>query len=103
MSFQGYESERGRQQQAIQFSQQEVDKTISNLQAQALPRLIEDLGVERGIELFKARTQELLAALQSISSLASLNQVAGQSQSTGENTSFGGIVPALLPKGLQGG
>jgi hypothetical protein len=99
MSFGAYEAERGRQQQAIQLSQQEVETTMANLQAQALPRLIEDLGIERGIELFKQRSQELLAAFGSLGQIGALTNI-GQQQ---KSESFGGIIPALFPKGMGGG
>lgn len=64
MSFAGYEQERGRQQDAIKLSQEEVDTSIKNLQAQALPRLIQELGIERGVEAFNTRLDAILKALQ---------------------------------------
>lgn len=67
MSFQGYESERGRQQDAAKsmpgVTRQEVDTTIEALKAAALPRLIQDLGIERGIEEFNNRVNNLLTTL----------------------------------------
>lgn len=67
MSFQGYESERGRQQDAAKsmpgVTRQEVDTTIESLKAAALPRLIQDLGIERGIEEFNNRVNNLLTTL----------------------------------------
>lgn len=44
-------------------SRAEIDTTIANLQAQALPRLIEQLGIEQGIEQFQNQMNELLAIL----------------------------------------
>lgn len=98
MSFQGYESERGRQQQAIQLQQQDVDTLVKNLQAQGLPRLIEDLGIERGLAEFQSRMNSLLQALQIAGGAPIAQQGQVQSQ-----TNYGGIVPALFPKGLGGG
>lgn len=49
------------QQSQIQAS--DVNSMISNLQAQALPRLIQDLGVERGMEAFNSNITSLLAGL----------------------------------------
>jgi hypothetical protein len=46
-----------------QIQTQEVDNLIKNLQAQALPRLIQDLGVERGMEAFNNNVNSLLAVL----------------------------------------
>lgn len=98
MSFQGYESERGRQQQSIQLGQQEVDTMIKNLQAQGLPRLIEDLGIQRGLEEFQGRITSLLQALQ-IAAGAPIAQQGVQQTSTGTTTSQSGIIPSLFPKG----
>lgn len=39
---------------------QEVNQMVQNLQAQALPRLIQDLGVERGMEVFQNNINSLL-------------------------------------------
>lgn len=92
MSFGAYEQERGRQQQAVQLDQAEVDNTIKNLQAQALPRLIEELGIERGIALFSQNTQSILDILKTLAGVT-MPTVANNQQSTGE--SFGGVVPGL--------
>lgn len=48
-------------QQQIQSA--EVDTLIKNLQAQALPRLIKDLGVERGMEAFQNNVNSMLSVL----------------------------------------
>lgn len=96
MSFGAYESERGRQQQAVQLSQQEVDTTIKDLQAQALPRMIQDLGIERGIDLFKKQTTEVL---QILGLLAGVTQPVIANQSSGESSR--GIIPGIT--GLFGG
>lgn len=46
-----------------QIQQNEVNTLISSLQAQALPRLIEDLGIERGMEAFNNQVNSLLSVL----------------------------------------
>lgn len=65
---QNFQAERSRQQEAAalapQVQRQEVDQLVAGLQAQALPMLIEDLGIERGIAEFNQRINTLLAALQ---------------------------------------
>jgi hypothetical protein len=99
MSSDAYESERTRQNEAIKFSQAETELMVSNLQAQALPRMIEDLGIERGIELFKSRTQEMLAALSSLGQFGQLTNIGQKSKTDQQN----GIIPSLFPKGLGGG
>ena len=67
LAFQGFESERGRQQEAAialpQVTEAEVNTLISNLQAQALPRLIEQFGLEAGTEAFNQQINALLQVL----------------------------------------
>lgn len=101
MSFGAYESERGRQQEAISLDRAEVDTTISNLQAQALPRLIEELGIERGLQEFQRRTATLLDVLKTIAGVTTPTVANEQkSTSTGHSESQNGVFQALFPKGL---
>ena len=68
MSYNAYNSERTAQGEAAttlpQISQQEITSTISNLQAQALPRLIQEMGVERGVQQFNNSMNQLMVLLQ---------------------------------------
>lgn len=96
MSANAYESERNRQTQAVQLDQAEVDTTIKNLQAQALPRMIQELGIERGLSLFQQRTAALLDILKTIGSVSSPH-IAQEGQSTGETQ--GNAFASLFPKG----
>lgn len=98
MGLGAYEGERGRQQQAVQLEQAEVDTTIKNLQAQALPRLIQELGIERGLQLFQTRTTQLLQALQLAAGIG--QPVTGQ---VSQGTSGGRSVQSrgLFPGGLS--
>lgn len=98
MAFQGYEAERGRQQQAIQLSQQEIAGLAESLKDESLPQMIKDLGVDRGIKEFQSRMTSLVQAL-SIASGAPISQIAQESQSTGssQGEQFGGIIPAITP------
>jgi hypothetical protein len=89
-----YDTERTAQQQAVQLSQQEVETTIANLNAQALPRLIQELGIERGIAEYNTRLQTVLQAL-SVATGAPLQTIAMQGTSAAEGTSTGGLLPAL--------
>lgn len=98
MSYQGYNDERSRQQQAIPLSQQEVQSTISNLQAQALPRMIQENGIDRGISLFQGQTQQLM---QILGILAGVTQPTIASKSQGDSTK--GIIPGLTPLFAPGG
>lgn len=100
ISFAGYESERNRQQQAISLSQGEVDTMISKLQAQGLPRMIEDLGIERGLQEFQTRMAAMVELLRNLTAATSPT-LGTVSQSASE--SMTGIVPALFPKGVGGG
>lgn len=59
----------------------EVDTAIKNLQAQALPRLIQDMGLERGIEAFNNNVNSLLATL-GIASGVTRPVVANESKSS---------------------
>jgi len=65
--FTGRENERGRQNEAAGLTStlqtQEVDNLVKNLQAQALPRLIQEYGIERGMEQFNNQVNTLLATL----------------------------------------
>lgn len=81
LSFGVHEAERGRQQEAIGLSQAEVETSIQNLQAQALPRLIQDLGIERGMAEFQSRIQAILQALQ-LAGGAAAPVVANEGKST---------------------
>lgn len=45
------------------ITSQEVDTLIKNLQAQALPRLIQDLGIERGMEAFQNQINSMLGVM----------------------------------------
>jgi hypothetical protein len=103
MSYGAYNDERTRQQGAIQLSQADLNSTIDNLKAQALPRLIQQAGIDKGIELFGQRTQSLMELLKILaaSTSATLGNV---QQSTSKANEDKGIIPAiagtiLLPTG----
>jgi len=98
MSFQGYESERGRQNQAVQLQQQDIQALSQNLKDQALPRLINQMGLDKALEEFNARFNSFLQAL----SIAQGSPIAQQGQQS-KGVSYSGIVPALFPKGAGGG
>lgn len=94
-----YESERGRQQEAVKLSQDEVQSTVTNLQAQALPRLIQDQGIERGLAEFQRRTSALLEVLKVIGGVTAPTIANQQSStSTGTASSYKGI----FPNGISG-
>ncbi len=69
-----YEAERGRQTEAIgqasQLTTQNLNSAIEGLRAAALPRLIEQFGLDKGLEEFRRRVDMILSALQSAGVLA---------------------------------
>lgn len=62
-----FETDQGRQTQAATaipgMERSQIENVLTNLQAQALPRLIEEMGIERGIQAFQQQQQSLLAIL----------------------------------------
>lgn len=86
MSSGAYTQERANQNQAVQLSQQDVQTTISSLQAQALPRLIQQYGIDQGLQLFQTRIQSLLQAL-GVVTQTPLQTVSNTQKSSG--SSFG--------------
>jgi hypothetical protein len=102
MSSQNFEAERGRQQQAVQLGQQEVQTMVTNLQAQGLPRLIQDMGIERGLQEFNVRLNALMQALGLMGQTT--RPVVGQQSETNPNivgTVLGGLKGTAL--GAVGG
>jgi hypothetical protein len=100
-----FKNERTNMQQAISLDQGEVETTIKNLQAQGLPRMIEDMGIERGLALFKQKTAQLLEFMKLFGAVTAPT-IANQSQSKGSGESYGGIIPGLkgtvlLPPGAK--
>lgn len=86
IGFQAFDAERGRQQTAAtqlpQIEQAEIESTINVLQQQALPRLVEQFGIDRGLEEFRRRVDVLLQAL-GIGAGAAAPTVANASKSSG--------------------
>lgn len=68
----------------------EVDTLIKNLQAQALPRLINDLGIERGMEAFQNQVNSMLAVM-GINAGVSAPVIGNSSSSKSVGVSAGGV------------
>lgn len=85
------------QEQAAPLDQNEVNNTINALQASALPRLIQQNGINQGLSLFQSQVSNLLDALKTIGAVQAPT-LANASQSTGSGTSSSskGIVPDLF-------
>ncbi len=85
LSGQNFQQERNRQTQAVtqasQLQTADVQNTIAGLQAVALPRLIEQFGIDRGLEEFNRRIQTVLAAIQLAQGLP-LQTIAQESSAT---------------------
>ncbi len=94
IAFGTQEAERGRQQEAVQLGQNEVNTMLTNLQAQALPRLIQDQGIERGQQIFQQRLQALLQAL-GVVTQAPLQTIGTEQVNKSSGSSTGGIVPGV--------
>ena len=94
ISFGSFQQERNLQQAAIGISQEEAELGIEQLQASALPRLIEQFGLDKGTAEFNTRLDAILKAL-SIATGTPLQTVAAQSQSTAEGESDKGIIPGI--------
>ncbi len=91
MGNQLYSQERQLQQQAVGLGQNEVQTFVQNLQAQALPRLIDQMGIEAGLQEFQRQTNALLQALQIATGASGLNQVAQTQTSESQQ----GLIPGI--------
>lgn len=107
---QNFQNERNRQQQAVgqaeQITSQDINNAIQGLQATALPRLIEDLGVQRGIQEFNERIARLLQALTISGGISSNSNVVlpgVQAQQTplgaGANAAITGLAQNFIDSG----
>jgi hypothetical protein len=96
---QNYQAERQRQLDSVTFSQQELDSTISKLRESALPRLIEQHGLDTGLQEFRRRSDFLLSLLQVLTG-ATTGQVVTEGR---ERSSEGVLTPvAGAVAGLAG-
>lgn len=80
---------------AASLDQNEVNNTISALTASALPRLIQQNGIDEGLSQFNTQIQALLSALGTIGQVQAPT-LAANSTSTGSATSSKGIIPDLF-------
>jgi hypothetical protein len=87
---QEHQQDRSRQLDAVAQSQgverAQFEQLLAGLEAQALPRLVEQYGIDQGLEEFRRREQQLLAALQMAGGLAAPTPV---TDSVSQGTSFG--------------
>jgi hypothetical protein len=81
-------NERNLQQAGVGLDQAQVQTMIANLQAQALPRLIQEQGIDRGIASFNQQMQTLMQTL---------GITANITQPTVANSSESNTKPNLIP------
>lgn len=90
MSNNAYNTGVQQMQGAAQLSQAEVSNTVQNLQAQALPRMIQQMGITNGLQLYQTNLTGVLTLLNTLGGIA--KPVVGQdAQSSGTQT------PGILP------
>lgn len=89
------------QENAASLDQQQVQTTVQALQAEALPRLIQQNGLDAGVSLFQSGITNLLSLLQLVGG-AQNPVIANQSYSNGSSqaSSEKGAIPSLFPKGV---
>lgn len=92
-----YTAERGNQNVAAGLDQGEVNNTISALQASALPRLIQQNGLDQGLSLFQTQITNLLQVLQTIAGVQAPTLAANSvSQGSSQATASKGIIPDIF-------
>ncbi|TVR78992.1 MAG: hypothetical protein EA405_13665 [Rhodospirillales bacterium] len=105
MSFGNFQAERGRQQEAAQLlpaiESEQLDRTMRGLQAQALPRMIQELGIERGMQEFQRRVDVLLTAIAQAGTLAQAQPAT--LPGTPGTAGSPGFLPAFLAAGARAG
>lgn len=91
-----YSNERQLQQGAVGLDQGRVDETIKGLQSVALPRLIQQNGLDKGLALFQQQTSNLLDFLKTIGTVQapalgtnSISSSANNANSTSSGSSVG--------------
>lgn len=93
LAAQNYATERAAQQNAVtqaqNISTDEVNRLTTILQQQALPRLIEQKGIDAGLEEFRRRMQMILDALGISAQLAAPALASSQKSSTSPQYQFG--------------
>lgn len=96
---QNFQAERGRQQQAvaqaIQLSQADLDNMVQGLRAVALPRLIEQGGLDKGLAAFNQRVDTLLRALALAQGASSAQPVVLQPTPGTQGEGLAGLVNAI--------
>ncbi len=91
-----YTNERSNMNVAAGLDQNQVNNTISALQASALPRLIQQNGLNQGLQLFQSQVANLLDVLKQVGGVQAPTLANNStSQSSGTATSSKGIIPDI--------
>ncbi len=102
-----FQAERARQVQAVtqagQLSTQEINNTISGLQAVALPRLIEQFGIDKGLQEFNQRIDTVLKAIQLAQGLPLFTQGSFGQFSSDTNPNIAGSIIDGIGVAFPGG
>lgn len=91
--------------QAANIDRQQLEGLLANLEAQALPRLVEQLGVDRGLEEFRRRQDQFLQALQMAAQVSSptVATVGRTTTPSAFRSEFGGALGGALGQGVATG
>lgn len=85
---------------AAGLDQTAVNTSVQALQAQALPQLVQQYGLDQGVQLFQTGITNLLSLLQTIGAVQSpVLGTDAQSTGTAQSTASKGVIPDLYPKG----
>jgi hypothetical protein len=85
MSESVYNTERQLQNSGVQLSQGELQSTVQNLQAQSLPRMIQQYGIDQGTKVFQSTVQNVLAFLQTMGGIGGA-QIASARRASSQST-----------------
>lgn len=103
VGMQAFNQAQNAQLQGIQLGQQEVDQAVKAFQAQQLPRLIQQMGIDQGINAGQQQFQNWLQAMAQVfgaSSPVIANLAQGTSQSSGTSTQQNNPFELIFPRGL---
>lgn len=89
MSNQDYTTERQLQQNAVGLNQQNMAQMVQNLQANALPRMIQQQGISTGLQLFQQRMSNLLQSLGLMTGQAGMSNIGQVTNSSGSGFNLG--------------
>lgn len=93
IGFRSFDAERGRQQESITLGANEIQSTVNKLQASALPRLIHEMGVARGLEAWNNSLDAWMEAMKLFG--ASVQPTIANQQQTSSTPGIAGLIRSL--------